>query len=637
MAWGGFGGPSASASSGAAGLPFAGIPSELAERAEAIVETEPEHPDPGIAFSQVSPERGSFTVGRFLFPHRSRLAAALALVMVETVAMQIGPLLTSIAIDQGVLKQRFAVVVAAVAAYAVAIVVNMMTARARIAFTGRLGERLTYELRIRLFSHLQRLSLDYYTNEKAGRLLSRMTADIEALSQLFQDGIVNLAAQGLTLLVIIVVLFILNPLLATITLVLVIPVMLVLTLWFRKASEGGYRRVRDRVASVLADLSESLAGIRVITAYNRRRFNTARHIDLVGSYYEASRYTAKVGSMYGPGSEAVGLVGQGLVLLIGGRMVLDGRLAVGELTAFVLYLTAFFTPIQQLVQLFNGYQQGQAAVSKIGEVLDMAPSVPEAPDASDIPALSGRIQLEGVSFSYADGAPVLSDVDLDISPGEMVALVGPTGAGKSTIAKLIARFYDPTSGSVRVDGHDLREVTLRSLRTQLGVVPQEPFLFNGSIRDNLTFARDTIDDDELHAAVELLGLDRLVERLPEGVDAPVHERGASLSTGERQLLALGRAFLAQPRVLVLDEATSNLDLRSEAQIDHALEVVLAGRTAVVIAHRLATAMRADRIAVIDGGRLVELGPPAELIEADGYFARMYRTWLEDAQMPSPAP
>jgi ATP-binding cassette subfamily B protein len=423
-----------------------------------------------------------------------------------------------------------------------------------------------------------------------------------------------------------------SPLLAVITVVIVVPVMLVMTLWFRRASDRGYSLVRDRIAEVLADLQESLSGIRIIAAHNRRRHNVIHHENVVGEHLDANLYTARVGALYGPGTEAVGIVGQALILGIGGKLVLDGRLTLGELTAFVLYLTAFFAPIQQLVQLYNTYQQGQAAVGKLRDLLATTPDVPEAPDAVALPPIVGEVSLRGVTFGYDPARPVLDDVDLEIRAGETFALVGPTGAGKSTIAKLVTRFYDPQRGSVCIDGHDLREVTFESLRRQLGVVPQEPFLFHGTIRDNVAFACPDATDDEVLDACRLVGIDDLVDRMPDGIDSLVHERGSSLSSGERQLLALARAFMARPRVLVLDEATSNLDLRSEAKIERALDVLLDGRTAIIIAHRLATAMRADRIAVVDEGRILESGTHEDLLALGGRYAAMFETWMSHSAL-----
>ncbi|KAA0236294.1 MAG: Multidrug efflux ATP-binding/permease protein [Acidimicrobiales bacterium] len=622
-----FSGQSAAASSARSGLPFAGIPSELLDKVERIAAEEPDHPDPAVGFDPVAGDAPPFTLRSFLGTHRPALAVALFLVIVETLSMQAGPLLTQIGIDGGIVPGDFSVLLAVAAAYMGVIVMNTVAGWARISWTGRLGERLMYELRVRVFSHLQRLSLEFFTGEKAGRLMTRMTSDIEALTQLFQEGLVQMAVQGLTIVVITVILFVLNPTLAGVTVFGVVPVLLVLTLWFRRASDRGYTLVRDRIAEVLADLQESLSGIRMIAAHNRRRHNVITHTNIVGEHLDANLYTARVGAIYGPGSEALGILAQAAIVLVGGRMVLSGSLTIGELTAFVLYLTMFFAPIQQLVQLYNSYQQGQAAVAKLRDLLGTHPTVFEKPGALELPAIRGEIAFCAVSFGYQPGRPVLRDVDLRIAEGETFALVGPTGAGKSTIAKLVTRFYDPDSGAVLIDGHDLKDLTLHSLRHQLGIVPQEPFLFHGSIRDNIAFADPDATDDEVMEACRAVGLAELVARLPEGLDTLCHERGISLSSGERQLLALARAFMAKPRVLVLDEATSNLDLRSERKIEQALDTLLGGRTAILIAHRLATAMRADRIAVIDDGRVIELGSHDELVARKGTYAAMYDTWM----------
>jgi ATP-binding cassette subfamily B protein len=632
-----FAGPSASANSAKAGLPFAGIPEELANQAKRLLESEPEHPPEDQPFTHTVPDDAPFTLRRFLGGHRAALTVAIVLVVLETVTLQAGPLLIQQGIDRGITPGDTAFLVGAGLAYLVTVVVNTVASAGRIAYTGTFGELLMFDLRVRVFSHLQRLSLGYFTDERAGRLMTRMTSDIDALTALFQDGLVNLAVQGLTLVVISGILLWLNPVLAAIVIVGVVPIMVAMTLWFRRASERGYDLVRDRIAEVLTDLSESLAGIRIIAAHNRRRHNVIRHDNVVGEHLDANLYTAKVGAIYGPGTEAVGVAGQALVLGVGGTMVLNGALTIGELTAFVLYLTAFFAPIQQLVQLYNTYQQGQAAVTKLRDLLATVPDVPESPDAVVLPTVRGAVALDHVTFGYTEDRPVLHDIDLTIEAGETFALVGPTGAGKSTVAKLVTRFYDPQQGRVLIDGHDLREVTVDSLRRQLGVVPQEPFLFHGTIRDNVAFANPAADADEVTAACTAVGLDDLLDRLQGGLDAQVHERGASLSAGERQLFALARAFLARPRVLVLDEATSNLDLRSERRIEGALDVLLEGRTAILIAHRLATAMRADRIAVVDDGRIVELGTHDELVAAGGAYADLYATWTSQASSSPDTP
>ncbi len=630
-----FAGQSSAQTSRAAGLPFAGIPPELLAGVKKIEAREPVHPEPGVDFRPDAFDREPFTLFRFLAPHRGGLLVALLLVVVATAASQAGPRLLAWAIDHGILAHRFHVLVWAFAAYLVAIALSIFASYGRIRYTGTLGQSLMYELRLRVFAHLQRLSLDFYTEERAGRLMTRMTSDIESLSNLFQDGLVDLMVQALTLVVITAVLLSMNVQLTLIMLVLVVPGMVGMTYWYTRASDRCYGQVRDRIADVLSDLSESLAGIRLIAAFNRRTHNAIHHRNVVGDYYQANLATAGIGALYTPASEVIGVIGQLAILLIGGRMVLAHQLTLGGLTAFLLYLSAFFAPIQQLVQLYSTYQSGQAAVRKLRELLGTHPSVEQASDALPLPPIEGRIELRHVDFGYGSGALVLQDVSLQVQPGEILALVGPTGAGKSTIAKLITRFYDPQQGSVLVDGHDLRRVTLESLRSQLGVVPQEPFLFHGSIRDNVTFGKPDASEQELSDACRAVGLDEVVARLPQGLDAPCFERGASLSAGERQLIALARAMLARPRVLVLDEATSNVDMQSEARIERALDHVLGGRTAIVIAHRLATARRASRIGVIDGGKLVEIGSHDELLRKGGRYAEMYATWVRGAGNGAP--
>ncbi len=634
MGFGGHGGytigPSSMQANANAGLPFADVPGELGHMVEEVLRDEPDHAEPAVDFSQSTWDRRPFTLRAFLAPHRWGLAWAVLLVVAETGLHHLGPLLTQIGIDRGVLQRDTGMLVTVAIVYLGSVVATSGISYVRISFTGGLGERLVYQLRVRVFSHFQRQSLDFFTAEKSGVLLTRMTSDIEALTVLFQEGLVNFVVQGMTLVVITAYLVALNPTLAMVSLLVVLPVNVLLTLWFRRTSQRGYLRVRDCIANLLADLAESLAGIRLIAAFNRRRHNSARHRRIVDDHLQANLLTSRAAALFGPGTEAVGVVSQAVILLIGGRMVLRGELSLGEMTAFLLFLTSFFAPIQTLVQLYNLYQQGAAAVTKLQTLLATEPTVPEAPDATDLEPISGAIRLDAVTFGYDPDHLVLRDVDLEVAPGEVVAIVGPTGAGKSTIAKLITRFYDPTFGHVTIDGRDLRDVTLASLRSQLGVVPQEPFLFNGSIGDNVAFADPDADEAAILDACRAVGLGDLIDRSPAGLDAPVHERGASLSAGERQLLALARAFLARPRVLVLDEATSNLDLESETVIERALDHVLEGRTAVIIAHRLATAMRADRIVVVDGGRIVESGPHKELVALGGQYADMYETWMSHA-------
>ncbi len=628
---GAFGGPSATQSSASAGLPFAGVPSEMQGGAERILQREPEHPHPVFSFERFVTDHARLNL-RTLFANRRAVALwGLVLLAIETVTALLGPVLTQQGIDNGVMQGDRDALYRAVSLFGLIIVVNVVTSFCRQRWNGRLGENIMYDVRIKLFSHYQRMGLDWYTSEKSGVLLSRMTSDVEALTLLVNEGFVNLVIQALTISMVTVVLFSYNPLLALLLLVLVLPPLVGMTLWFRSVSERGYMAVRDRIASVLADLSENLAGVRIIAALNRRRQNSELHRNVVGAYLDANLYTARAGAIYGPATEGIGIAAQAIVLLTGGWMVLDGSLQVGELTAFVLFVNTFFAPIQQMVQLYNTYQQGQSGLQKIGDILETEPSITQAQDAPLLPPIEGRIEFKSVTFSYSDDIDVLHDVDLLIEPGETFALVGATGAGKSTVAKLITRFYDPTFGSVTIDGHDLREVDIDSLRVQLGVVPQEPFLFHGTIRENIAFARPDATTEEINEAISHVGLTETVEQLADGINTLVHERGVSLSAGERQLLALARAFIARPRVIVLDEATSSLDLRSEAQIERALETLLEGRTAVLIAHRLATAMKADRVAVVDDGKIIELGTHAELVKLGGRYSEMFRTWTSHVE------
>jgi ATP-binding cassette subfamily B protein len=610
------------------------LPPTLEQTLRDLVAAEPEPVESELDFSHVPPPRQRFTLWSFLRPHRKALVVGIVLVTLETLALQAGPLLTQRAIDRGVVESDVRELVIAGILYVVAVAASVVLMRARIAWTGRLGLQLVKQLRVLVFAHVQRLSQAFFTEARIGRVMTRMTSDIEALTQLLQDGIVNLLVQGLTLVIVLTVLFSLNVQLALVVVMVIVPLMVALTLWFRKRSEQAYGVERERLADVLGDLQENLSGARVVTAFDRAAHNATLHRGLLGELRTAKVRVGRVAGLYAPSVDAVGALGQAIVLVAGGRMLLDGDLTIGELTAFVLYLNAFFAPIQQLVNLYNTYQAGTASVHKLDDLLAAEPSVVENPEARELETVDGRVELEKVSHEYLPGVPVLRDVGLVIPAGQTLALVGPTGAGKSSLAKLIPRSYDPTSGRVTVDGQDLREVTLTSLRRQIGVVPQEPFLFSGTLRDNLVLGLPDATDVSVLETCRAIGLD--VEALPLGLDTPVLERGVSLSSGQRQLLALARALLPRPRVVVFDEATSNLDLQSEAAVEKALDVLLEGRTAVIIAHRLSTAMRADRVAVVDGGRLVELGTHAELLLAGGLYCRMHATWMSHLDDPASA-
>ena len=634
--WGGGGGQGGQHWSGTGGgAKFMGIPPELEDKVRYLVDKEPDFELQKVPFTQVyDDDQKPFTLRRFLSPKKWPIFGVLVLIAMEVFCQQYGPRLVANAVNEGIApvvyggKGDFSVVLRDSLLYFGLLFGAIVIGAIRTAWSGRIGEDLLYGLRVRVFSQIQRLSMDYFSGEKAGRIMTRVTSDVEAIQVLFQQGLVNMVLQVFTVIFVVWQLFSMNVTLALYVTLGVVPLLTILTWWFRSASDHGYLAVRDWIAAVIGDLAENLSGTRVVAAHNRQRYNVVKHDNIVGEYRAANMYTGNVAGIYGPGAQFVGVLGQALVLFIGGRMVIDGKLSLGDFTAFNLYLNRFFQPIQQLAQLYNTYQQGNAGVIKIRELFNTKPAVSEKPGAEDLPAIEGEITLEGVTFGYTPDALVLENVDLTIAKGETFALVGPTGAGKSTIAKLLTRFYDPLSGRVLVDGHDVSDVTLKSLRRQLGIVPQESFLFAGTIGDNIAFAKPDATREELLEACDAVGIRELIDALPEGLDTPCHERGVTLSSGERQLIALARAFLASPRVLILDEATSSLDLATERMVERALDALLEGRTAILIAHRLNTAMRADRIAVVENGELAEVGTHAELIALNGRYAEMFTAWRQ---------
>ena len=650
MGWsGGFGGGGGGfvgshSSAQQAGLPFGGIPTELQVGVDKILTTEPDHDAATLRFTQrpSDRERRRLSIPMLVGEHPVLVAAGALLVLVVGIFGVAGPYLVGYAIDNGMGgtpgpgHHSLRTVILAASAYLVISVIVAYAQRGLVQASGRLAARVMHHLRILVFTHLQRLSLDFFTEEKAGVLMSRMTSDIENLQQFIQDGISSFGIQLISMVTIVFLLFSLNVRLGLLTVISVVPILTVLTIWFHQASERGYLRSRDGIANVLSDLSESLYGIRVVTATNRQRHNVVHHRNVVGEYRDANLYTGRANAIYGPATAAIGILGQALLLGVAGTMVLRGQLGIGVLVTFMLYVGRFFQPIQLLVQQYNVLQQGRSSITRLRELVETPPSVEERPDAIELDSVEGAISFRDITFGYDPTRPVLEHVDLEIAPGESIAFVGPTGAGKSTMAKLVNRFYDPQGGQVLVDGTDIKDVTLHSLRRQIGVVPQEPFLFAGSIRDNLVFANPDATDAEVDDAIDAVGLRELVDRLPEGMDTVIHERGQTLSAGERQLLALGRAFLSQPRVLVLDEATSSLDLRSETVVERALTALLEGRTAILIAHRLTTAKRADRIVVIEDGGVVESGSHDQLVALGGRYAGMYDTWVRQGGLEGPA-
>ena len=619
----------------AAGLPFAGIPPEMVDKTDAVIKEEPDFNDLTVEFSHRPDDDGRFSLLSFLAPYKYRMLGALGLVGLTEALLLMGPYLIKVAIDDAIIPEDFSVLLWVAAVWIASLVVASFISGFRQRYVGRLGQLLMYELRIKVFAHLQRLSLDFFTEEKAGRLMSRMTSDIEALSHLLQNGLVNLVAQTLSLIFIIGILLSFNVELTLILLLIAAPIMLAMTAWFRSVSAKGYENVRNRIADVLSDLQESLSGMRLVISFNRMKHNVINHRNRVGDYRNANNYTARASAIYSSATTFVDSATTIIILAAGYFILLEvnpsldpeGAFTVGALIAFANMVSRFFKPVNQLVGLYNEFQSGNAAVIKLRDLLDTPPSVEEKIDPIEIKDMQGDIQLRNVTFGYDEMNPVLKDVSLHIEAGHSISFVGPTGAGKSTLAKLIARFYDPDEGEILIDDQNLREVSIESLHSQLGVVPQEPFLFHGSIKENIRFSHQDATDEEILAACQAVGIEDMIDRLPQGLDTPCHERGASLSSGERQLLALARAFLSRPRVLILDEATSNVDQQSESKIEHALDNLLEGRTAIIIAHRLATAMRADIIAVVKDQGIIELGTHAELIEKNGYYAGMYETWI----------
>ena len=617
-----------------ASLPFAGIPPEMLDKTNALIEKEPDFSDIEITFSHKSPSSKTFTLWSFLAPYKFRFIFALVLVAMTEMLLLVGPYLVQVAIDKAIVPKDFSVLMTVAMVWVGSLFLAVIISGIRIRFLGRLGQLLMYDLRVRVFSHLQRLSVDFFTEEKAGRLLTRMTSDIEALSNLLQTGLVNLVAQLLALFFILILLFSFNLQLTLILLVFSAPVMLGFTLWFSRTSERGYEVVRNRIADVLADLQESLSGMRLVISFNRMKHNVINHRNIVGDYRDANNYTSKIQATYRSGTQFI-TTATSLLIFTAGFFILkevnpslspEGTFTVGSLVAFNVLVGRFFIPINELSGLYNEFQSGNAAVKKLADLLGTEPSVKESEKAFNLKDLKGDIRFNDVSFSYEKDLTVLKNISLHVAAGKTISFVGPTGAGKSTIAKLICRFYDPTSGSITLDNINLKDISLQSLHRQLGIVPQEPFLFHGTIKENILFARPDATHEEVVEACKAVGIEDMIKRLPEGLETHCHERGSSLSSGERQLLALARAFLSKPRVLILDEATSNIDQQNEAKIEKALDKLLQGRTAIIIAHRLATTRRADVIVVVDEQKIVEMGSHEELIKKKGSYFQMYETW-----------
>ena len=557
-------------------------------------------------------------------PYRGRALLTALLMLIVTASGLAIPALAQYGIDHGISAGDRAVLVLAVVLFLVAGLVGWLAGYYQSYLSSWVGERVLLDLRTETFRHIMRLELGYHERTPTGRTVSRLTSDIEALDQLVTDGVTSLVVNGLTFIGVVGILFAYDAQLALLTFV-IFPVLAIGTALFRIYSTRAYRRTRERVAEVLATLQETLSGIRVVQGFGRQEPTERVFRAVNDEYREANMATVRLSGVYFPGVELLAGIGTAIILYFGSTRVLDQDMSVGVMVAFVGYLSSFFDPIQQLSQLYNTFQSAMAALEKIFGVLDTEPELRDPPDCLPLPPVEGRVELRGVSFGYG-AQDVVHGVDLRIEPGETVALVGSTGAGKSTLAKLIARFYDPREGQVLIDGHDLRDVSIRSLRDQLAIVPQEGHLFAGTIAENLAFGRPEASDAELRAAADAIGATGFIEALPDGIDTRINERGSGLSAGQRQLISFARALVADPRLLILDEATSSVDLRAEQRIDEALRTLLAGRTAIVIAHRLSTIRDADRIVVLEDGRIVEQGSHDELLRAGGRYAELYGDW-----------
>ncbi|MGZ4267630.1 MAG: ABC transporter ATP-binding protein [Solirubrobacteraceae bacterium] len=567
-----------------------------------------------------------------LAPYRGRVIAMMTALVLGTAASLAPAPLAKAAIDSGILKGDRATLDLVVVAFIASALIVWAASYAQTFLVGWVGQRALADLRIQILRHLQEMPVGFYERRPAGVLISRMTNDVEALDSLVTDTVITLFGATLTLVGSVAILLFLDVKLALITF-LIFPVMLAGSLAFRIASADAYRRTRETVAQITAYLQESLSGIRVVKAFAQEPRHRAEFLRRNEVNRDANLVTVNLNAAYFPAVEFVSAIATVAILIVGGSQVIAGDIQIGVLVGFIAALNGFFDPIGQLSQVYTTYQSGMAALDKIFELLDEQPELTDKPGAIDLPAIRGEIVFDHVSFSYRtedDTKYALTDVDITLPPGQTVALVGSTGAGKSTFAKLVARFYDPTEGRVLVDGHDLRDVRARSLRAQMGIVPQEAFLFSGTLAENIGFGRPDATREQMEDACRAVGAWDFVEALADGLDTQVGERGVQLSAGQRQLVAFARALIADPRILVLDEATSNVDLHTEGKIEVGLRRLLAGRTAIVIAHRLSTIRQAGRIVVLEHGEIAEQGTHDELIDAGGAYAALYADWAAQA-------
>ncbi|MEW6399878.1 MAG: ABC transporter ATP-binding protein [Bacillota bacterium] len=588
--------------------------------------------DADARLSQVS-RRTYRELARWLRPHLGPLSLATALVLLVAALGLPGPYLIKLVIDRYIPARNLHGVLGAGALYLATYLLQWLALYAQVYIMSRVGQTIVFDVRQRLFAHLLRLGPDFWDRTQVGRVMSRVTNDVDALSQLITSGLVSTLGDLMSIAGIIYVMLRIDAPLALASFT-VLPLLLLLTWGFQGRLVQAFHRVRRRIADVNANLQESISGVRVTQAFSREDVNAERFDDINARNFRANVQAAALESAFYPAVELVGAVGSAVLVWYGGHLIFLGQIPLGTVVAFLNYLTRFFMPIREITQIYSVFLSAGVSTERILEILATEPQVKDAPDALELPRVRGHVSFEDVSFSYEPGQEVLHHINLQARPGETIALVGPTGAGKTTVISLLARFYDPEQGRITVDGHDVRRVTLASLRRQMGVVLQENFAFSGTISENIRYGRPGASDREVEDAARAVGADAFISRLPQGYDTEVGERGARISVGQRQLLAFARALLADPAILVLDEATASVDPYTEALIQEALRRLLKGRTAIVIAHRLSTVRDADRIYVLDGGRIVETGTHQDLLARGGMYHRLYQ--MQFAAVPPAA-
>jgi ATP-binding cassette subfamily B multidrug efflux pump len=566
-------------------------------------------------------------------PYRGQLLIALLMMLIGSAAAVAGPYFVKVALDSGMQAGSLPALRQAVLLYGAATVAQWAATYLRVNIMARAAQSIIYDLRARLFEHLQLLSFSFYSRFSVGRVITRVINDVGVLREFLTWTVLAVARDLFTLAGILLAMLAMDLRLSLITFT-VLPVMIAFTILLRRKARQNYRLVRAAISWVNSVLAENINAVRVVQAFSRQETNYAFYRDEVNrNNLTANVRAARVAAAFPAAIDLLGAIATSLVVWLGGAAVLGAKsdaITPGVLVAFVLYIGRFFDPVRDLSRRYDTFQSTMAGGERIFALLDTPVEVQDAADALDLPDIRGEVRLEGVSFHYSDDpASVLQNVSLHVHPGETIALVGKTGAGKTTLVKLLSRFHDPTAGRVLVDGYDLRQVTQHSLRSQMGIVLQDPFLFSGTIAENLRFSRPEASEAEMHAAAQAVGLSDFIGQLPHGYDTPVEEGGVLLSVGQRQLISFARALLADPRILILDEATSSVDTQTEMTIQKALARLMRTRTSFVIAHRLSTVVNADRIVVIEGGLIVEQGSHRQLLEKGGVYYRLYQSGFED--------